>query len=178
MVNIETARLVVRPFQEEDWVPLLDYLSNPAVYRFEPGEPITSAEAKELALERSQHIDFWAVVLKSSNTMVGHLYFSQVEPLEWLTWELGYIFNPTFQNQGYASESAAALIRYAFEKWDAHRIVAHCNPENSASWRVMEKIGMRREGLMLKNVFFRRDAGGAPLWMDSFEYAMLKEDLR
>ncbi|MBN2006869.1 MAG: GNAT family N-acetyltransferase [Anaerolineae bacterium] len=175
---METVRLVIRPFQEKDWVALFDYLSNPAVYRFEPGEPITAAEAKDLALERSQGNDFLAVALKSSDKMIGHLYFSQVDPPEWMTWELGYIFNPAFQRQGYATEASAALVRYAFEKLDAHRIVAHCNPENVASWRVMEKIGMRREGLMLKSVFFRRDAGGAPLWMDAFEYAMLREDLK
>jgi len=178
MLKIETPRLIVRPFQEDDGPDLFDYLSNPVVYRFEPGEPITLSEAQRLAIERSHHPDFWAVVLKDCDRMVGHLYFAQVEPPEWLTWELGYIFNPDFQSHGYASESAAALVRYAFEKLAAHRIVAHCNPENVASWRVMEKIGMRREGRMLKNLFFKRAADGSPLWMDSFEYALLKEDLR
>jgi ribosomal-protein-alanine N-acetyltransferase len=54
-------------------------------------------------------------------------------------------------------------------------VVAHCNPENIASWRVMEKIGMRREGYFHKNIFFSRDADGTPIWLDTYEYAILKE---
>ena len=109
--------------------------------------------------------------------MVGHLYFQQTEPLEFLTWELGYIFNPRYQNKGYATESAAALIRYGFDHWGIHRVMAHCNPENIASWRVLEKIGMRREGHFQKNVFFKVQADGSPVWVDTYEYAILKQDI-
>jgi RimJ/RimL family protein N-acetyltransferase len=157
---------------------LFAYLSNPLVYRFEPGEPISLEEAKALTLERTQTSDFWAVVLKSSQEMVGHLYFKQIAPLEFLTWELGYIFNPVFHNRGYATEAAEALLQYGFHHWSIHRVVAHCNPENVASWKVLEKIGMRREGYLRRNVFFRRATDGSPVWMDTFEYALLKEDLK
>jgi RimJ/RimL family protein N-acetyltransferase len=174
---IETERLVVRRFAVKDADDLYAYLANPAIYRFEPGAPISRQRAVELAAERAQGADFWAVVLKRMGVMVGHLYFKQIEPSEFLTWELGYIFNPTYQNQGYATESARALIRYGFQHWGIHRVVAHCNPENVASWRVMEKIGMIREGHFRKNACLHRDTTGAPLWTDSYEYAMLAEDL-
>lgn len=174
---ITTPRLHIRPFQPEDGPSLFDYLSDPANYRFEPGEPITLEEAETLAAERAQGRNFWAVTLKDTHKLVGHLYFTQTEPEEFLTWELGYIFNPHDQNQGYATEAAAALIRYGFEHLGIHRVMAHCNPDNVASWRVLEKIGMRREGHFRKNVFFRKAADGSPCWWDTFEYAMLKEDL-
>ena len=97
---IETSRLTIRPFQEQDCDLLFEYLSDPGIYKYEPGEPITLDEARKLTLERSRSTIFWAVVLQDTQKMVGHLYFQQTEPLEFLTWELGYIFNPRFQNNG------------------------------------------------------------------------------
>jgi len=173
---ISTARLLIRRFQEQDAPALHAYLSDPTIYRFEPGEPITLEEAREMAFDRSLGSDFWAVALKDTDQLVGHLYFAQTMPKDLLTWELGYIFNPAFQGQGFATEASTALIRFGFEHWDIHRVVAHCNPENIASWRVMEKIGMQREGHFRQNIFFQRDADGNPIWLDTYEYAILKED--
>ena len=174
---IQTSRLVIRPFKEQDAKSLFDYLSNPAIYRYEPGEPITLEAAGELAKKRSQTSDYWAVILKSTQQLVGHLFFMQIEPTEFLTWELGFIFNPAFHNNGYATESARALILYGFEHWGIHKVMANCNPENAASWLVLEKIGMRREGLIRKNIFFRKDEQGNPIWTDTFTYGILKEDI-
>jgi len=173
---ISTPRLLIRKFREEDAPALYAYLSNPLIYRFEPGETVTLAEARQIAHQRALGPDFWAVALNDSEQLVGHLYFSQIEPPELLTWELGYIFNPDFQNRGYATEAAAALVGYGFAHWSIHRVVAHCNPENTASWRVMEKIGMQREGYFRQNIFFQRDAKGEPIWLDTFEYAILQTD--
>jgi len=68
---INTSRLLIRHFQEQDSKSLFEYLSNPSVYRFELGEPIS--------LERAQGTNFWAVILKSTQVMVGHLYFTQTD---------------------------------------------------------------------------------------------------
>lgn len=174
---IKTSRLLIRRFQNQDYKPLYEYLSNPIIYKFEPGEPISLEEAKEIIRERAQGMDFWAVVRNNDQRLVGHLYFHQTEPKEFLTWELGYIFNPVFQNQGYATESALGLIRYGFKHLGVHRVIAHCNPANIASWRVLEKIGMTREGNFRKNIFFHTNQDGSPNWIDTFEYALLKEDL-
>jgi len=175
---IPTTRLLIRRFRPEDGPALHAYLSDPSIYRYEPGEPITLEEAREMAFDRSLGSDFWAVALKDTDQLVGHLYFAQTMPKELLTWELGYIFNPAFQGQGFATEASTALIRFGFEHWDIHRVVAHCNPENIASWRVMEKIGMQCEGYFRKNIFFQRDADGNPIWLDTYEYAILVDDLK
>ncbi len=175
---IETPRLLVRKFLQSDATDLYEYLSRPEIYKFEPGAPISLAEAEDMAARRAVGEEFYAVVLKANQKMVGHLYFAQIEPKEFLTWELGYIFNPAYQKHGYASESARALIEYGFANLGVHRVVAHCNPRNVASWRVMEKVGMRREALLLKHAFFRRSPDGSPIWIDSYGYAILEEDLR
>jgi RimJ/RimL family protein N-acetyltransferase len=176
-ITIKTPRLIIRHFREDDADDLFEMLSNRDVYRFEPGSPISRDHASQRALECSQDPAFWAVVLQGDQKMVGRLYFNQVDPKHLLTWELGYIFNPAYHNQGYASESALALIQYGFTQWDVHRVVAYCSPQNIPSWRVMEKIGMRREGILRQNIFFREDENGNPAWQDSFAYGMLKEDL-
>lgn len=174
---IQTQRLIIRHFRAEDFSGLFDYLSNPEVYRFEPGDSITLEEAKTLAAQRAESSEFWAVALKETDQIIGHLYFHQIEPQALKTWELGYIFNPAYQHQGYAAEAAGALVRYGFAKWEIHRVVAYCNPKNTASWKLMERIGMRREGYLRKNIFFQTDVVDEPIWLDTLAYAILEEDL-
>jgi [ribosomal protein S5]-alanine N-acetyltransferase len=173
---IETNRLFIRQFLPSDFNDLYEYLSDPSIYVYEPGEPISLDEAKELVSQRSMGNIFWAVVLKWENKLIGHLYFEQLEPEERMTWELGYIFNPKYHRKGYASEASAALVEYAFTHYHVHRIMARCNPENPASWRLLEKIGFTREGHFRKNNFFRKDARGNPLWFDTYEYSILEKD--
>ena len=73
---IPTDRLLVRRFSANDGQDLFEYLSLQAIYRFEPGEPVTLEQAIHLAQERALTDDFWAIELKSTAKMVGHLYFS------------------------------------------------------------------------------------------------------
>jgi ribosomal-protein-alanine N-acetyltransferase len=172
---IETKRLVVRRFSPDDYRDLFEYLSEPVIYAFEPGKPVSIEEAKSLALERSKGSDFLAVELKDKKKMIGHLYFKQAEPLWLQTWELGYIFNPKFQRRGYGSEAAAGLTAYGFEKNNIHRIMARCNPQNTASWKLLEKVGFKREGCFRKYGFVHTDENGSPIWMDAYEYSLLRD---
>jgi len=58
---------------------------------------------------------------------------------------MGWVFHRAYHGHGYATEAAGALLQYSFAALHLHRIIATCQPENVASWRVMEKLGMRRE---------------------------------
>ena len=176
MTKIETQRLVVRPFRPDDWQDLDAYPSLPEIYEFEPGEPIDAGQARALADERSRGCVFWAVELRAERRMIGHLYFQPVEPAELQTYELGYIFNPRYHRHGYATEAARALVGHAFAMLGAHRVVARCNPSNIASWRVLEKTGFVREGHLRRNIFFRRDGEGRPIWQDTFEYGRINDE--
>lgn len=171
---IETLRLRIRKFQESDARALYAYLSMPETYRFEPGEPISFETAQAIAKDRANGDGFFAVVLKSDNTMIGHLYFDAIAPLEFMTWELGYIFNPRYHNAGFCTEAAQAIVGYGFRSMHAHKVTAHCDPLNYASWKVLEKIGMRREGHFMKKAFFRKDDGGNPLWHDCYAYGLVE----
>lgn len=173
LIEIETKNLIIRNHIESDWKDLYDYLSLPEIYRFEPGEPITPEESKTIISERCNGHDFLAVVHKESKQMIGHLYFHQSDPKHFMTWELGYIFNPKFQNQGYCTESSSAILDYAFKMLRSHKVVAFCNPDNIPSWKVLEKIGMEREGFFKQKAFFRKDKDGNPLWHNCYAYGIL-----
>ena len=53
-----------------------------------------------------------------------------------------------------------------------------CNPRNEASWKLLERLGFRREGTLIRNIWFFQDEEGKPLWQDTYEYGMLKEEWR
>jgi len=84
--------------------------------------------------------------------------------------EIWYLVRPDCWRRGVAAESARALLSIGFLEMNLHRMFATCLPENPASSRVLEKIGMRREGYQLKDV---RIHG---VWHDSSLYAILREE--
>ena len=173
---IETPRLSIRNFRIDDWADLHEYLSQKEVLKYEPGSVSDEAECISMAAERSKDNIFLAVCLKETDKMIGHLYFAITEPSEFLTWELGYVFNPAFYGKGYATEACRGMLQYAFEKMGAHRIVALCRPENTHSWRLLERLSMRREGHFKQAAFFRKLEDGRPLWHDAYQYAILSDE--
>lgn len=173
---IDSKRLYIRFFKDTDTDDLFDYLSNPEVARFEPYPPFTYEQAKEEAHRRSKDSSFFAICLKGSNQLIGNIYFSVYEPIHTRTYILGYVLNPKYQRQGYATEACKALLKHAFTVAQLHRVVAYCDQENERSWKLLERIGMRREGAMLKNNYFKKDEKGNPIWINAYQYAILSEE--
>ena len=169
--EIRAKRLTLRPFQKGDAQDLYEYLSDPEVVRFEPHLPLTRAQCETEAESCAGNPAFIAVVL--GDKVIGNLYLEKQDDY---TWETGWVFNRAFQHHGYATEAARAAMDWAFRQQGAHRIIALCDPRNDASWKLMERLGMRREGEWKKNVFFFRDENGNPLWKDTYQYAVLAEE--
>jgi [ribosomal protein S5]-alanine N-acetyltransferase len=172
-ITLTTDRLLLRAFRPEDAEDLYEYLSDEQVVRFEPYGLFTRAMCAREALARSLDDAFIAVCLKDTGKLIGNLYF---ETLSGGTCELGFVFSRAFQNRGYAAESAGELMRFAFTALGVLRIIARCNPQNERSWRLMERLGMRREKHLRQNVAFKTDDMGFPLWQDTFEYAILASE--
>ena len=170
---METQRLLIRPFDPADWEDLHEYLSDGQVVRFEPYNVFTADESRMEAVRRSSDPAFWAVCLKDGGKLIGNLYLAG-QPFD--TWELGYVFNARYQGKGYATEAAACLMDHVFGRLGARRVTAMCNPHNTASWRLLERLGMRREGHLIRNIWFKRDECGEPIWVDTYEYAILAEE--
>lgn len=176
MTILNTERLTIRRFKPEDWRELHAYLSLEDVVRYEPYGVFTEEESKREAANRSENPAFWAVCLRESGTLIGNLYFQQQEPKEFGTWELGYVFHAGYQGFGYAAEACRELMKLAFTDLEARRVVANCNPENSRSWRLLERLQFRREGYALQTVYFKHDEAGNPLWHDTYSYGMLHSE--
>lgn len=167
---IDTARLQVRRFAEEDWPEVHSYTSLPHIMEYLEEDVMTEAETQAFVREHmKEEGTAYPVILKAQNRLIGHIFYRL-----WFaprTYELGWVLHPDHHRRGYASEAALALLRYGFEEMNLHRIIATCQPENVASWGVMEKIGMRREGHFQKCIH-----RGGDTWWSEYFYAMLAEE--
>lgn len=179
MIKLETDRLILREFLPTDWEDLYEYLSLPEVVEYEPygiqSQEDCIDEAKYRASQGSDN-SFFAVCLKENNKVIGQIYFSQEGPKEFRTFEIGYVFNPKFYHKGYATEASKRILEYGFKEKNAHRITAGVNVKNEASWKLLERLSMRREAYMQKNVFFKKDSSGEPIWNDSYQYGILSTE--
>jgi len=168
--NIETQRLRIRSFQCNDWQAVYDYTSDPDVMVYIPGGPFTPAQAKAFVADNmGEQARAVAVLLKTADLLIGHMVFHP-----WFapqTYEIGWVFHRAYHGQGYATEAAVALLQYGFNALHLHRIIATCQPQNVASCRVMEKLGMRREAHFRKCIS-RPDNQ----WWDEYVYALLEEE--
>jgi RimJ/RimL family protein N-acetyltransferase len=84
--------------------------------------------------------------------------------------EVGYILHPAFTGRGYATEAARALLRLGFEEFGLHRIIGRIDARNTASARVLERLGMRREAHLVENEWLKGE------WTDEVVYAMLERE--
>ncbi len=167
---IDTERLTIRQFMPDDWQKVYDYTADPEVMAYIPEGQFTEAQAQAFVVKNAgEQAEAFAVMLKAENELIGHMLFHP-----WFapqTYEIGWVLNPVYHRQGYATEAARSLLEYGFEMLALHRIIATCQPENMPSYRVMEKIGLRREGFFRKCIY-RNDS----LWWDEYFYAMLEEE--
>ena len=168
--RLETPRLILRPITLEDWPAIHAYMSDPVVTRWLPEGLLDEAQAQAFARKHAGRFPrAVAVVGREDGQFIGHMDFHP-----WFgraTHELGWVIAPAHQGRGYATEAAAALMDYAFDTLGCHRVIATCQPENPASWRVMEKLGMRREAHFRRGLY--RDTGE---WWDEYFYALLADE--
>ena len=170
---VNTNRLILRKYTPDDWLDLYEYLSQEEVVKFEPYEVFSKEASKQEAIKRSENDCFWAVCLKESGKLIGNIYLSKQD---YDTWELGYVFNKCYQGYGYATEAAKALLDDVFKNKKARRVIAKCNPLNKPSWKLLERLKFRREGHLVKNIYFKKDKLNNPIWSDTFEYAILSDE--
>ncbi|MGN0378013.1 MAG: GNAT family N-acetyltransferase [Butyrivibrio sp.] len=166
---METERLILRRYNENDLEDLYEYLSDPEVVRFEPNKPLNLEETKGNLDWRISTEEMTAVETKDTHKMIGNVYMGR---REYNSLEMGYVFNRNYWGHGYAAESCRALIDDAFAK-GIHRIYAECDPQNENSWRLLECLGFQREAHLRRNVYFWKDEDGNPIWKDTYIYSLL-----
>ena len=172
MLEIRTKRLLLRPFRETDYNDLFAFLSQLEDDEFEGYPGITYENGREHLKCRLGSEEFYAIELTESGKVIGNIYCGSRDFAEK---EIGYIVNKRYQRQGYAAEALSAVIEQAFRE-GAHRVYAECDPRNVPSWKLLEKVGLRREAHLRQNTWFRRDEYGAPIWKDTLVYAILENE--
>lgn len=174
-----TERLLLRPFRVEDGARLLEIRSRPEVGRWllrtrvDP-EAFLSAWSGSVE-DPHDH----SVVVELDGTVIGT---GSLEVLDGMGQDgaaearrseglIGYVLDPAHAGHGYATEVAADLLSLAFDELDLHRVTAGCFADNIASWRVMEKVGMRREQRGVQDSWHAERG-----WVDGLTYALLREE--
>ncbi|HZS96690.1 MAG TPA: GNAT family N-acetyltransferase [Terriglobales bacterium] len=172
---IQTERLTLRSYTSTD-IPDLIRLAGarevaattlriPHPYTEQDAKDFIEAYAAKTVLETR-----FAITLTSDRQLCGGIGLRMDEPHQHA--ELGYWLGVPYWGQGYATEAARAVIQYGFETLGLHRIYASYVPHNVASGRVLQKIGMRREGLMRSHICKWGE------FQDLECYGMLKTDPR
>ena len=176
---IETERLILRPFCEDDFDIIYRLYSDPEILRHTPFDAMDHEAArkhlekiirdwKETPLKERE----MAVIRKEDRKPVGRCHISV--DFETDTGMIGALLLKEEWNKGYATELAAALIDYCFTMLGLHRVNAICSPDNAASCRLLERCGMRREAYYRQNRKYLRQ--GRTEWHDELEYALLASE--
>lgn len=171
-----TVAVHIRPLAASDVSAVHQLLSNAAVVRYMLF-PICTQEQTEKFVRDSiaGGVECWrscdrAIVDEATGELIGLCGIGMFKGAE--EGELWYLLDPARQGRGLATEATAQLLDVAFNELGLHRVRACCVPANPASARVLEKLGMRREGYQLRNLKIQGQ------WEDSFLYAILAEEWR
>ncbi len=177
--RLETERLVLRPFNRGDVDAVHGYRSREDVARFLFDGPLTREECAEIVQQRIGNVR-WAMegdrIILAIERRAGGPVIGEIS----LIWrsaearqgELGYILDPEQQGRGYATEAAGRMLSLGFDRLGLHRITARCDVRNASSWRLMERLGMRREAHFHDHALFK----GA--WEEEYVYALVEDEWR
>lgn len=173
-IPIETERLRLRPFTIADVDAVHAYHCLDEVARYQYWEPRSRDEAAaEVAKwaeggwdRQAPEAIVFAVTLRDTGDLIGDmvLLFRDRDARQG---EIGFSFNPSHGGKGYATEAARAVLATGFGHFNLHRIFGRCDARNRASWRLMERLGMRREAHFREHALFKG------VWDEEFYYAML-----
>ncbi|EIE97794.1 GNAT family N-acetyltransferase [Saccharomonospora glauca] len=175
--TLRTERLTLRPVAVSDLDAMHAYLGLEEVCRYLLHEPLSREEVearlvecrKRSTLEQPGDFVRLAVVRDADAVVVGDVMLD-ITSVETATVEIGWVFSPEVAGRGYATEAARALLGYAFGTLNAHRAVARLHPDNAASARLCERLGMRHEAL------HRADLWVKGHWEDTSVYAVLRRE--
>jgi RimJ/RimL family protein N-acetyltransferase len=187
-VQIQTPRLLLREFEAGDFAGVHRYASDLEVVRHMEWGPNTEEETRNflrLVMETRaitpRHDFTLAVCLGEgvggrsgewrSGEVIGGCTL-HITDAGYREAYIGYCLARNQWGRGYATEVARGLLKFGFEDLELHRIHATCDPRNDPSARVLEKIGMQREGRLREHVLQRGE------WRDSWLYAILEREYR
>ena len=175
-MQIESERLLLREFSLSDWPAVNAYTSDPEVVKYMAFGPTTEAETREhlsqclaTAAEQPRRIYELAVILRAENQLIGTVTIA-LHPHERRHASFSYLLHRQYWGHGYATEAMCTLVNFGFNVLQLHRLEDTADTRNQASVRVMEKLGMRREGHLRESIW--KDGQ----WYDEYIYAILAHE--
>ena len=183
-MSIETERLLLRPFEEEeDARDLYGYLHEPDVNCFMDMKVESLEDALEAMRKRMESPEYHlAIELKDAGRVIGDIFaFPEAGgphpgDADIDTFSPCWMLGREHRGRGYAFEAAAAFFDHLFEEKGARRLYAYVEDYNAASQRLCERLGMRREGLFLEFVAFVDNPYGTRRYENTYQYAILKRE--
>jgi aminoglycoside 6'-N-acetyltransferase len=176
---LQTARLVLRNFMNDDLETFLAYHNDPEVAKYQGWAipyPRDSAKAfisamKEMAAPKQGGWVQFAIALKETGELIGDLgcYIKDDDARQA---RVGFTLASKFWRMGYISEVIPYLLEYLFEDMNVHRVVADCDAENIASYRTLEKLGFRREAHFVES--YLMDG----VYTSEYHYGLLQREWR
>jgi len=172
---LKSDNLIIRAFEKKDLTLFTEYRSKKVVAKYQNWTDYTYEDAINL-FEGMDYSTFgtegnWyqlAISALYSDELIGDI---AVHFIDQHQVEIGFTVCPKHQNKNVATEAVTTFLRYIFIELNKHRVIAITDTNNTASYKLLEKLGFRREGHFIKNVFFK----GA--WGDEYQYALLKTEL-
>ena len=170
--SLETQRLLLRRFDESDLPLFLTYLNDPLVARYQSWESYTEQQAKDV-IQKQKNSDpgvpeqwfTFAVELKAAGALIGHVALKMQDRQQA---EIGFTFSREHQGKGLACEAVTGVLDYVFTELELHRVIAITDCENERSVALLGRLGMRREGHFVQNIWFKGK------WADEYLYAILQ----
>jgi ribosomal-protein-alanine N-acetyltransferase len=175
--RLETPRLILRALSLDDADDIFAYASDSEVTRYTIFERHQSLDTtiewlrSVLDMYCDGHPGPWGMERRERGRLIGACGFRNWDAHHGRA-EMGYTVTRAFWNQGYATEAVRALLAFGFEHMNLNRIEARAVPANVGSTRVMEKAGMKLEGVLRQSEFFK---GG---YQDLALYSILRSDPR
>lgn len=174
----DTSRIEFRELTMEDMASVHAYATDEEVIKyvdFGPNTEEVTREFLELCIsyqsEENRRDYEIAVIEKATGNFMGVCGTHIVSEESRQAW-IGYVLNKAYWNKGYGREMAAALLDFGIDQLKLHRIYATCEPDNIGSKRVLEKIGMTKEGHLRENIYHRNK------WRDSLLFSILEDEYR
>ena len=173
--SLETDRLLLRRFSDGDLPAFLTYTNDSLVARYQTWESYSEQQARAV-IERQRELEpglpgqwfCFALELKETGTVVGHIALKTQEDSRQA--EIGFTLAREYHGKGLAFEGASRVLDYVFLDLDVHRVTAVTDCKNDRSVALLRRLGMRREGHFIQNIWFK---GG---WGDEYLYAILREE--
>ncbi len=177
-MQLTTQRLLLRDFVYGDWPAVLAYQQDPRYLRYYPWDSRSEADARAFVAmfvdqqtERPRRRFQLAITLPDSGQLIGTCGIRRKPDNDWEA-DIGYELSPDFWGQGYAVESARAMVNFGFRELGLHRISSWCIADNAASVRVLRRLGFRQEGRLRSNEYFKRR------WWDTMLFGLLLDEWR